>query len=223
MLCCNLFYFRRGLSPQIWNQKLFPKGFCHPVLHRLAPLLGRFHSIHPECFLWFLRLFPVRLTKEFSTFFLCKWLSTGCCSPRTPFDRHRKSATCSSETISRFLYERQTFKNEIDTVIFKGLIRPSISPLSSPVVLSWKRTNPSVFASTSGALIKIRKKDDLYPMPRIVHALYSLRGASHSYSFDLRSGNWQIPMAQEDKKTASIIPDGLFKFNVMLFGLSNAP
>src|SRR5579884_631605 len=40
----------------------------------------------------------------------------------------------------------------------------------------------------------------------------------------LTSGYWQIEMKEEDKpKTAFIFREGLFEFNVMPFGLCNAP
>ena len=40
----------------------------------------------------------------------------------------------------------------------------------------------------------------------------------------LRSGYWQVEVDPGDReKTAFCTPDGLFKFNVMLFGLCNAP
>ena len=43
-------------------------------------------------------------------------------------------------------------------------------------------------------------------------------------SLDIRSGYWQIDLAPEDKtKTVFTIGQGLWQFQVMLFGLCNAP
>lgn len=73
------------------------------------------------------------------------------------------------------------------------------------------------------ALNKITQKD-VYPMPRIDDALDCLQGAEYFSSLDLRSSYWQIPLRESEKeKTAFATPDGLYEFNVMEFGVCNAP
>ena len=65
---------------------------------------------------------------------------------------------------------------------------------------------------------------DTYPLPRIDDTLQSLSGSKWFSTIDLLSGYWQVNIAENDKeKTAFITHDGLFEFNVMPFGLSNAP
>ena len=55
-------------------------------------------------------------------------------------------------------------------------------------------------------------------------ALASLSGNKYFSSLDLAAGYFQIPMAEKDKdKTSFITDDGLYRFNVMAFGLTNAP
>ena len=65
---------------------------------------------------------------------------------------------------------------------------------------------------------------DAYPLPRIDDTLQSLSGSKWFSPIDLLSGYWQVDIAESDrKKTAFITHDGLFEFNVMPFGLCNAP
>lgn len=119
--------------------------------------------------------------------------------------------------------ERAVIEKEVEQMLSKQIIRPSSSPWASPVVLVTKKDGSIRFCIDYRRINRITRKD-VYPMPRIDDALDTLRGASHFSSIDLRAGYWQIPMAEADKeKTAFATPDGLFEFNVMPFGLCNAP
>ena len=72
-------------------------------------------------------------------------------------------------------------------------------------------------------LKQVTKKNS-YPLPVIDDILALLGKAKYFTSLDLKSGYWQVLMNESDKeKTAFACHWGLFEFNVMPFGLSNAP
>lgn len=119
--------------------------------------------------------------------------------------------------------ERRKIETEVTEMLKRNVIRPSNSSWSSPVVLVRKKDGSVRFCVDYRKLNNVTRKDS-YPMPRIDDALDTLQGAKYYSSLDLRSGYWQIPMSESDKqKTAFVTPDGLFEFNVMPFGLCNAP
>ena len=61
-------------------------------------------------------------------------------------------------------------------------------------------------------------------MPRIDNRLNSLAGSKWFTTLDLASGYWQVELRPKDKeKKAFCTRDGHFEFNVMPFGLCNAP
>ncbi|UYV78935.1 hypothetical protein LAZ67_17000317, partial [Cordylochernes scorpioides] len=119
--------------------------------------------------------------------------------------------------------ERRLIQDEVNKMIENHIVEPSESPWSSPVILVRKKDGTWRFCVDYRRLNKIAKKD-VYPLPRIDDALDSLAGSSYFSTMDLRSGYWQIEVDEKDReKTAFITPDGLYEFQVMPFGLCNAP
>ena len=63
-----------------------------------------------------------------------------------------------------------------------------------------------------------------YPLPRIDETLDALSGTKFFTTLYLASGYWQVEMGAADReKTAFATRHGLFEFQVMPFGLCNAP
>jgi len=104
-----------------------------------------------------------------------------------------------------------------------GIIKPSESPWSSPVVLVAKPDDSQRFYVDYRALNSVNKRD-LYPLPRCDNILESLAGVQWFSHLDLLRGYWQIGIHVEDReKTAFATPDGLYQFCRLSFGLTNAP
>ena len=119
--------------------------------------------------------------------------------------------------------EREMVDRMTSEMLADGVAEPSESPWASPIVLVNKKDGSVRFCVDYRALNKVTKRD-VYPLPRIDDLLGALDGMRYFTSLDLKSGYWQIPMAEHDKeKTAFITPGGLYQFRVMPFGLTNAP
>ena len=121
------------------------------------------------------------------------------------------------------LAKRDLVEVELNNMRDQGIISPSESPWASPIVLVRKKDETYRFCIDYRALNEITKKN-AFPIPRIDESLDYLGGNTWFCTLDLQAGYWQIGMAPPDReKTAFITHKGLFEFNVMAFGLCNAP
>ena len=121
------------------------------------------------------------------------------------------------------LNNRKVIDNAIDEMLSAKIIERSKSPWSFPVVIVDKKDGTKRFCVDFRALNKITKTNS-YPLPVIDDVLARLGHARYFTSLDLKSGYWQVLMDDSDKeKTAFACHRGLFQFNVMPFGLCNAP
>ena len=118
--------------------------------------------------------------------------------------------------------QQENIDNMVDEMLQNKIISKSNSAWSSPVVIVKKKDGTDRFCVDYRKLNDITTKDN-YPVPLISETLDALRGCSYFSSLDLSSGYWQMALAQDAKeKTAFITHKGLFQFEVLAFGLSNA-
>lgn len=146
---------------------------------------------------------------------------------RTSRHEHRidtGEASPIKQTPRRLPYARRDEAEKlVREMLEQGVIKPSESPWCSPVVLVKKKDGKLRFCVDYRRLNEVTKKDS-YPLPRIDLILEALAGSEWFATLDLQSGYWQVELEETAReKTAFSFGQGLYEFNVMPFGLCNAP
>lgn len=119
---------------------------------------------------------------------------------------------------------QEQIDRELDKMLELGVVEPSQSPWSSPILLVKKKDGTFRFCVDFRKLNSVTVRDS-YPLPMVSDILDKLRHAKYISSLDVKSAYWQVPVAEASRQyTAFTVPNrGLFQFRRMPFGLHNAP
>ncbi|KAE8735791.1 Detected protein of unknown function [Hibiscus syriacus] len=112
---------------------------------------------------------------------------------------------------------------ELQELLGKGFIRPSVSPWGAPALFVNKKDGSMCLCIDYRHLNKVTIKNK-YPLPRIDDLFDQLKGASVFLKIDLRSDYHQLKIQEKDiPKTAFRTRYGHYEFIVMPFEVTNAP
>ena len=131
-------------------------------------------------------------------------------------------------------------QQEIESLERASVITRSGSPWASPVIMVPKKSAPDEllrrrmcinFHAVNALQPKVVKADSkakgtltLHPLPNIDQLYVQLTGAKVFTTLDLRSGYYHIKLGKDSwAKTAFVTPFGKYEFNMVPFGLAQAP
>ncbi|CAN6725134.1 unnamed protein product [Malus baccata var. baccata] len=119
--------------------------------------------------------------------------------------------------------ELRELKTQLQELVDKGFIQPSISPWGAPVLFVRKKDGILRLCIDYRQLNQVTIKNH-YPLPRIDDLFDQLKRACVFSKIELRSGYYQLKIRSDNiPKTAFRTRYGHYKFLVMPFGLTNTP
>ena len=134
----------------------------------------------------------------------------------------------SAQSIKQHAYrvnptKRAVLRQEVAYLLKHGLAEPTFSAWSSPCLLVSKPDGTYRFCTDYRKLNSVTKPD-CFPLPRVDDCVDRVGAATFVSKFDLLKGYWQVPLTQRAKElSAFVTPDNFLQYNVMPFGVRNAP
>ena len=108
------------------------------------------------------------------------------------------------------------WKQKIQEMLDLGVIKPSVSPCSLPIVLVPKKDGSMRFCIDFRKLNKVTEFD-AEPMSNMQKMINKRSGHEYFTNIDLIKGYWQMEWSDESKLlNAFETPQGLFKFKVVV-------
>ena len=119
--------------------------------------------------------------------------------------------------------ELKELKVQLQELLDKGFVRPTVSPWGAPILIVKKKDGTLRMCIDYWQINKVTVKSK-YPLPRIEDLFDQLKGASVFLKIDLLSGYYQLQVKKVDVPKISFRTRyGHYEFLVMPFGLTNAP
>ena len=119
--------------------------------------------------------------------------------------------------------ELKELKSQLQELLDKGFIRPSVSPWGAPVLFVKKKYGTLQMSIDYRQINKVKVKNK-YPLPRIEDLFDQLKGVGVFSKIDLRPRYYQLRVKEVDVlNTAFRTRYGHYEFLVIPFGLTNAP
>jgi hypothetical protein len=171
----------------------------NPVLSSVVDLLLEFWDV-------------ISIQGEYgSTTLLEHEINTGDCPP----------IKCKQRIVNPYL--EPDLKRQINANLAKGVIEPSQSAWSFPLVAAPKR-NMTIRWCQDYRRLNLATLVDSFPLPSIEDNLARLSGSTIFSTLDSAGAFHVIPIKKEDRvKTAFSTPWGLFQYKKVPFGLCNGP
>lgn len=113
---------------------------------------------------------------------------------------------------------------ELDERLKLGIVEPSESPYSSPLLMIPKKDTGWRWVVDFRKLNEAIKRPNAHPLPKIDPMLWNVRGGTIFSSIDIKDAYLQIPLSDDSKaKTAFTVPGrGLFQYTRLPAGLKDA-